>query len=154
MTLPDPARNIVVSLTGFIGFVIIGHLIFEWGAHHFDASNPPLALLALLLLCANFFGIGYFATRFPVLQSAFVCFMGSMTVTVVDYLPAIYPGRHYWPRAEMLGFIRNQLVPVAISCVLAYLGAWLRNRANIRRHQARDARPRSSALEDSNSGQP
>src|SRR5579862_2913587 len=102
MTLPDPARNIVVSLTGFIGFVIVGHLIFELGARHFDASNPPLAVFALLLLCANFFGIGYFATRFPVLQSAFVCFVGSMTVTVVDYLPAIYPGRHHWPRAEML----------------------------------------------------
>lgn len=95
MTLRDPGWNIVVSMTGLIGIVIIGHAMFEWGAHHFDAANPPLALLALLLLCAIFLGIGYFATRFPVLQSAFVCFVGSMTVTVVDYLPAIYPGTSY-----------------------------------------------------------
>jgi hypothetical protein len=153
MTLRDPARNILVSLTGLIAIVVIGHVMFEWSAHHFEAYNPPLALLVVLLLCINFLGIGYFATRFPVLQSAFVCFMGSMTVTVVDYLPAIYPGRHYWPRAEMLGFIREQFVPVGIACVLAFVGAWFRNRANIRRQQARDATPRLSAFEDPNSGQ-
>ena len=141
MTLRDPVRNIVVFLAGLMATVVIGHVSFEWSSHYFVAYNPPLGVLFVFLLCVTFLGIGYFATRFPVLQSALVFLLGSMIVTVVDYLPAIYPGRHYWPRAEVLGFIRAQLVPVAIACVLAFLGAWLRIRVNARRGRTRDATP-------------
>jgi hypothetical protein len=142
MTLRDPVRNIVVFFAGLMATVVIGHVMFEWSSHYFVAYNPPLGLLFVFLFCVTFLGIGYFATRFPVLQGAFVVLLGSLIVTVVDYLPAIYPGRHYWPRAEDLGFIRAQLVPVAIACVLAYLGAWFRIRVNKRRERTRDATPR------------
>jgi hypothetical protein len=142
MTLRDPVRNIVVSFTGLVAIVVIGHVMFEWSSHHFVAYNPPLGLLFAFLFSVTFLGIGYFATRFPVLQSALIFLLGSIIVTVVDYLPAIYPGRHYWPRAEMLRFIREQLVPVAIACVLAYVGAWFRFRVNKRRGRTRDAIPR------------
>jgi hypothetical protein len=134
MTLRDPARNIVVFFAGMMATVIIGHTTFEM-SYHVVAYNPPLGLLCVFLCCVTFLWIGYFATRFPVLQSAFVVLLGSLIVTVVDYLPAMYPGRHYWPRAEVFGFVRAQLAPVAIACVLAYLGAWFRNRVNKRRER-------------------
>jgi hypothetical protein len=50
---------------------VIGHVVFEWSSHYFVAYNPPLGLLFAFLLGVTFLGIGYFATRFPVLQSAF-----------------------------------------------------------------------------------
>src|ERR1700738_4107163 len=57
---------------------------------------------------------------------------------------AIYPGRHFWPRAEIFGFIREQLLAVAMACVLAYVGAWFRIRVNKRRERIREATPRFS----------
>jgi hypothetical protein len=138
----DPVRNIVVFFAGLMATVVIGHAMFEWRSHYFVAYNPPLGLLFVFLFCVTFLGFGYFATQFPVLQSAFVVLLGSLIVTVVDYLPAVYPGRHYWPRAEVWGFIRAQLAPIAIACVLAYLGAWFRIRVNKRRGWTRDASSR------------
>jgi hypothetical protein len=134
MTLRDPVRNIVVFFAGLMATVVIGHVMFEWNSHYFVAYNPPLGLLLVFLFCVTFLGIGYFATRFPVLQSALVVLLGSLIVTFMDYLPAVYPGRHYWPRSEFLGFIRAQLAPVAVACVLAYFGAWFRSRTNKRRN--------------------
>lgn len=49
MLLRESARNIIVSLSGVIVIVIIGHVMFEWNAHHFDARNPAFGLLASLL---------------------------------------------------------------------------------------------------------
>jgi hypothetical protein len=142
MKLRDPVRNIVVFFAGLMATVVIGHAMFEWSSHYFVAYNPPLGLFFVFLFCVTFLGIGYFAAQFPVLQSAFVVLLGSLIVTVVDYLPAVYPGRHYWPRAEVLGFIRAQLAPIAIACVLACLGAWFRIRVNKRREWTRGASSR------------
>jgi hypothetical protein len=71
MTLRDPFRNILVSMTGVIATVVIGHIMFETSSRHFVNYNPPLGLLFTFLLCITFLGIGYFATRIPVLQSGF-----------------------------------------------------------------------------------
>jgi hypothetical protein len=142
MTMRDVGKNIVVTLIGLMATVIVFHLIFE--AYIFSTEQGPHVLLGLLLvflLCIPSLGIGYFATRFPILQSAFVLFAGQMIVTMMDYAPAIYPGRHILPREAMFYNMRQDLVFVGVACILAYLGAWLRNRVNQRRERNSDAAP-------------
>jgi hypothetical protein len=46
-----------------------------------------------------------------------------MNVTAIYYAPAVNPGTHYFPLAEILGIVRGELVNVAVACVLAYVGA-------------------------------
>jgi hypothetical protein len=141
MTLRDPVRNIAVSLTGLIATVAIGHVMFETSSGHFGSSNLPLGLLFLFLFCITFLGIGYFATQLLALQSALAWFVGSFIIRMVDYIPAIYPdpGHHEWTPAFFVAFTRDQLVPVAMACVLAYVGAWVRNRVNKRQERNRNA---------------
>ncbi len=38
--------------------------------------------------------------------------------------------------------VREQLTPVAVACVLAYVGAWFRSRVNKRRERNLDTTPR------------
>jgi hypothetical protein len=140
MTLRDLVRNIAVSLTSLTATVVIGHVIFETSSDHFGNSNSLFGL-CFFLLCVTFLGIGYFATRLLALQSALAWFVGSFIVTMVDYLPAIYPGlsHHEWTRAFFISFTRDQLVPIAMACVLTYVGAWVRNRVNKRQDRNRNA---------------
>ncbi|HEY5255232.1 MAG TPA: hypothetical protein VIJ53_11300, partial [Acidobacteriaceae bacterium] len=56
-----------------------------------EKPNPALAVLFLFLLCATIFGVGYFSTRVPVLQSGIAFFVGSLLDTTLNYAPAIYP---------------------------------------------------------------
>lgn len=132
-------RNIVVFLSGAIASVVIGHLVFEISSFSFENSNKALGLFLAFLLCIPSVGIGYFATRIPVLQSALVFVVASMVVTIMDYAPAAYPGRHFFPHSEILGFIREQLIYVAAACVLAYVGALFRGRMKRRLNRNRDA---------------
>lgn len=134
--LRDLRRNVLVFLSGLIATVAIGHVFFEM-----EKPNPPLGLLLAFLLCVTFLGIGYFATRLVLAQSAFAFFVGSMIVTMVDYAPAIYPDTHHFPLPALLKVMRGQLVAVAIACVLGYAGAWIRRRSNKRLEPNRNASP-------------
>ena len=134
--LRDLWRNVLVFLSGLIATVAIGHVFFEM-----EKPNPPLGLLLAFLLCVTFLGIGYFATRLVLAQSAFAFFVGSMIVTMVDYAPAIYPDTHHFPLPALLKVMRGQLVAVAIACVLGYVGAWVRRRLNKRLEPNRNPTP-------------
>src|SRR5258708_3465536 len=105
LTLRDPCRNILVSLTGVMATVVIGHVVFEWSSHYYVAYNPPLGLLFTSLYCVTFLGIGYFATRVPALQGGIAYLVGSMIVTTIDYAPAVNPGTHYFPLPVMLRIV-------------------------------------------------
>jgi hypothetical protein len=143
MTMRDVGQNLVVALIGLIATVIVFNLIFEaYLSSTEGVPNPPLGLLLTFLLCIPSLGIGYFATKFPMLQGAFVFFAGQIIDTMLDYAPAIYPGRHILPREAMLHNMRQDLVFVVVACILAYLGAWFRNRVNKQRERNPDAAPR------------
>ncbi len=129
-------RNILVFLSGVIATFVIGRIFFEA-----EKPNPALALLLLLLLCMTFLGLGYFATRLPVLQSGIAFFIGTMLDTTLNYAPAIYPDTHHFPLPELLKVMRGQLVFVAIACVLGYVGAWVRRRSNKRHGPNRNPTP-------------
>jgi hypothetical protein len=138
----DLGRNIVVSLAGVIATVVLGHLFFLATFVGFENPHPHLlvhlAPLCWLLFWTTALGIGYFATRMPVLQSAFVFVVSAMTLTKMDYSPVLAPGSVFPPRGQISAFIRDQLVGVAIVCILAYVGAWFRKRLNIRLERSRN----------------
>jgi hypothetical protein len=133
-TLRELGRNVLVSLSGVIITFVIGRMLFE-----LEKPNPALGLLLVFLLCSTFLAVGYFSTRFPVLQSGLGYFVGTLLDSTLNYAPAIYPDTHHFPLPELLKLMRGQLPFVAIACVLGYVGARLRRRVNKRQEPKRDA---------------
>ena len=142
MTMRDLGRNIAVSVSGVVGTVACGHFAFVAIFLGFENPHPPLfarlGALWVLLYAIIMLGIGFFATRMAVLQSAVVVIVGSIIETEMDYSPLIAPGSVFFPLAAIPAYVRGTLVLVAISCVLTYVGVWLR-RVNQRRRRNRDA---------------
>jgi hypothetical protein len=136
----DLERNIVVFLTGASATVVIGHINFDPASIGMGHPNPSLGVVLAFLFCMPSLGIGYFATRAPLMQSALAYVVGSLAVTMMDYVPAAYPGSFFFPRAEIPAFLCGRLIFVAGACVLAYVGTWLRGRVRRRLDQNRDTR--------------
>jgi hypothetical protein len=143
MKMRHLGRNALVSLTGIAATVALVHLMVVSNYLGFENPNPPLlAFLGPLwgvLVIAIPLCIGYFATRVAVLQCALVFLISSVILVPIDYAPAVSPGRWFLPFSSMPIFIRDTLILVAISCVLAYVGAWWRKRVNSRQEQKRIA---------------
>jgi hypothetical protein len=100
-------RNTLVSLSGVLATVAIGHVMFAASISDLDRPNLPLGLLFATLLYLPSLGIGLFASRLPALQSALAYFVGSTIVTAMDYAPLVYPDTHTFPRAEWLAICAN-----------------------------------------------
>src|ERR1700730_8860722 len=97
MTTRERARNIAVPLFGVIAAVLFFR-ISEWVTFlGFENPDPPLLAhtgpLWGLLILAIPLGIGYFATRLPVLQSAVVCSVVCI-ILFVHTDSAAYPSGH------------------------------------------------------------
>jgi hypothetical protein len=147
--MAELGRNGAVSLVGVIAAVFFFHLGTSASYLRFENPDPPVfsytGPLWVLLLLATPLGIGYFATRMPSLQSAFVFVVVSLIVKRLDLDPDMIAGRDL-PLREYLGayfhgYLRDCLVGIPVVCALAYVGVWLRRRRNARRGQGSDALP-------------
>jgi hypothetical protein len=145
MKMRDLRRNTIVALSGVVATVALGHLMVASNYLGFENPNPPLLAhlgpLWGLLVISIPLCIGYFATRFPVLQCVLVFLISSVILMPIDYAPAVFPGSWVLPLSSIPVFIRDTLVGVAIAGVLAYVGTWFRRRLNKRRERSRVSAP-------------
>ena len=122
MATRELGRNVAVSLFGVIAAVVFFR-VGEW-ANYLGFENPDPPLLARsgplwgLLILAIPLGIGHFATRVPVLQSAVVCCVVAV-ILFIHMDSSAYPGAHTYPLGAILGIIPADLVCVVVACILA-----------------------------------
>jgi hypothetical protein len=121
-------RNALVLLTGIAATVALVHLMVVSNYLGFENPNPPLlAYLGPLwgvLVIAIPVCIGYFATRFPVMQCVLVFLISSVILVPIDYAPAVSPGRWFLPFSSMPVFIRDTALGAVLASLLGYVGAW------------------------------
>lgn len=149
MRMPEFGRNATVSLLAVIAAVLFFHLGTSASYLWFEDPDPPAfshtGPLWGLLFLATPLGIGYFATRAPLLQSAVVFVVVSLIVKKLDLNPDMIAGRNLPMRdylgAYFHGYLRDCLVGIPVVCVLAYVGVWLRRRRNARRRQESGSLP-------------
>ena len=133
MKMNERARNIAVPLLGVMAAVLLFR-VGEWVEYlGFENPNPPFIsrtgpLWAFLILAVPV-GIGYFATRWPLLQSAVSCCAVSI-ILFVHTESAAHPGGHIYSREDIFRLLRDNLGCVAGACILAYVGTRLRAGAN------------------------
>jgi hypothetical protein len=136
-TMHDLRRNLLVLLSGIVSTVVCGHLLVVSIFLGFENPNPPifarLAFVWLLLLLIPSVGVGYFATRVPMLQSATVFLAGSVIVTKIDFPPILFARSIVSSYGRSLAPTRDLLVGVTTACILAYVGIWVRRLVRKRR---------------------
>jgi hypothetical protein len=147
--MPELGRNFAVSLLALLAAVLSFHLGVSASYLRFENPDPPIfsytGPLWGLLFLATPLGIGYFATRVPLLQTTFVFIVVSLIVKRLDLDPDMIAGRNL-PMREYLGeyfhgYLRDCLVGIPVACIIACVGVWLQRRRNRRRGQGPGALP-------------
>jgi hypothetical protein len=128
-------------LTCLLAAVVAGHLLFlatavaQSNADHSAISRAPA--LWLILFWVPCLCIGYFARRFPVLQSVAIAFIAMSVIDKFDYVPFFRRAWTWIPPNVSKAYIAALAAWLGLAALLGFLGALLRKYITKKRLRAR-----------------